>query len=55
MLAMDIARDDTELLVVTENGFGKRTAISDYPVKGRGDMGVQTIKLTEKKGGLAPR
>jgi DNA gyrase subunit A len=53
VLAMDIARDDTELLVVTENGFGKRTLISDYPVKGRGAMGVKTIQLTEKKGGLA--
>jgi DNA gyrase subunit A len=53
VLAMDIARDETDLLVVTENGFGKRTPIADYPVKGRGTMGVQTIKLTEKKGGLA--
>src|SRR5437764_296564 len=35
VLAMDIARDDTELLVVTENGYGKRTAIAEYPVKGR--------------------
>src|SRR5436309_11366282 len=32
VLAMDIARDDTELLVVTENGYGKRTAIAEYPV-----------------------
>ncbi|TML36103.1 MAG: DNA gyrase subunit A [Actinobacteria bacterium] len=53
VLAMDVARDDTELLVVTENGYGKRTAISDYPVKGRGTMGVKTIQLTEKKGALA--
>jgi DNA gyrase subunit A len=53
VLAMDIARDDTELLVVTENGFGKRSAITDYPVKGRGTMGVQTIKLTDRKGALA--
>jgi DNA gyrase subunit A len=52
VLTMDVARDDTELLVVTENGYGKRTAIADYPVKGRGTMGVQTIKLTEKKGGV---
>jgi DNA gyrase subunit A len=43
----------TELLVVTENGYGKRTAIEEYPVKGRGTMGVKTIGLTEKKGGLA--
>jgi DNA gyrase subunit A len=53
VLAMDIARDETDLLVVTENGFGKRTPISDYPVKGRGTMGVQTVKLTDKKGALA--
>ena len=50
---MDVVRPDTELLVVTENGYGKRTAIEEYPVKGRGSMGVKTIGLTEKKGGLA--
>src|ERR671911_398983 len=53
VLAMDVVRPDTELLVVTENGYGKRTAIEDYPVKGRGSMGVKTIGLTEKKGGVA--
>ncbi len=53
VLAMDVVRPDTELLVVTENGYGKRTAIEEYPVKGRGSMGVKTIGLTEKKGGLA--
>src|ERR687894_150319 len=53
VLAMDIARDDAELLVVTENGYGKRTAVAEYPVKGRGAMGVKTIQLTEKKGGVA--
>ena len=53
VLAMDIARDDTELFVVTENGYGKRTPVAEYPVKGRGTKGVLTAKLTEKKGGLA--
>ncbi|HTG50324.1 MAG TPA: DNA gyrase C-terminal beta-propeller domain-containing protein, partial [Gemmatimonadales bacterium] len=53
MLAMDVARDDSELFVVTENGYGKRTAVSEYPVKGRGTKGVLTAKLTAKKGGLA--
>jgi len=53
VLAMDIARNDTELFVVTENGYGKRTPVSDYPIKGRGTKGVLTAKLTEKKGGLA--
>src|SRR5207244_9519304 len=51
--ASDVARDDTELFVVTENCYGKRTAIADYPVKGRGTMGVKTSQLTEKKGALA--
>ncbi len=53
VLAMDIARDDTELFVVTENGYGKRTPVAEYPVKGRGTKGVLTAKLTERKGGLA--
>ncbi|MEO6495885.1 MAG: DNA gyrase subunit A [Solirubrobacteraceae bacterium] len=53
VLAMDVARPEQDLLVVTENGFGKRTAIDDYPIKGRGTMGVKTIALTEKKGALA--
>jgi DNA gyrase subunit A len=53
VLAMDVARPDQDLLVVTENGYGKRTAIDDYPIKGRGTMGVKTIALTDKKGALA--
>jgi len=53
VLAMDIARDDSELFVVTENGYGKRTQVSEYPRKGRGTKGVLTIKLVERKGGLA--
>jgi DNA gyrase subunit A len=31
LLAMDVARPDQELLVVTENGYGKRTSIAEYP------------------------
>jgi DNA gyrase subunit A len=53
VLGMDIARDDSELFVVTENGYGKRTSVAEYPVKGRGTKGVLTAKLTAKKGGLA--
>ncbi|GAC1484610.1 MAG: DNA gyrase subunit A [Solirubrobacteraceae bacterium] len=53
VLAMDVARDEQELLVVTENGYGKRTALADYPRKSRGTMGVKTIALTEAKGALA--
>jgi DNA gyrase subunit A len=53
VIAAEIAHDDSDLLVVTENGFGKRTRISEYPRKGRGGMGVQTVKLTEARGHLA--
>jgi DNA gyrase subunit A len=52
VLAMDVARDDQELLVVTENGYGKRTPIPEYPRKNRGTMGVKTISVTGKKGAL---
>jgi DNA gyrase subunit A len=53
VLAMLVPREDADVFVVTENGYGKRTPIADYPVKGRGTKGVLTVKLTEKKGGLA--
>src|SRR4051812_20628005 len=53
VLAMDVARDDQEMLVVTENGFGKRTPVSEYRKTSRGAKGVQTIRFSEKRGGLA--
>ena len=48
-----IAEDDSDLLVVTDNGYGKRTRVSEYPVKGRGGLGVKTVQLTEARGKLA--
>src|SRR2546425_5440234 len=53
VVAVNIAHDDADVLVVTENGYGKRTRVSDYPVKGRGGLGVKTVQLTEAKGQLA--
>jgi DNA gyrase subunit A len=53
VIAMDVARDDMDMLVVTENGYGKRTQISQYRKTHRGAKGVKTIGLTERKGGLA--
>lgn len=52
VLGMEIAGEDDELLVITENGFGKRTSISDYPVQHRGGQGVYTINMTARKGPL---
>ncbi len=53
VITADIARNDADLLVVTMNGFGKRTRIDQYPVKGRGGLGVKTVQLTEARGQLA--
>jgi DNA gyrase subunit A len=55
VLTMEVIPRDTTaaMLVVTDNGFGKRTALSDYPRKGRDTMGVKTATLTEARGFLA--
>ena len=53
VLGMEIAKPRTELFVITEKGFGKRTPVSDYPDHHRGGQGVFTITMTEKKGLLA--
>ena len=53
VISINIAEDDADLLVVTENGYGKRTRVSEYPTKGRGGMGVKTVQLTEARGQLA--
>jgi DNA gyrase subunit A len=53
VLGMEIAPDGSELFVVTERGYGKRTPVGDYPDQNRGGMGVKTIQVTEKKGRLA--
>jgi DNA gyrase subunit A len=44
--------NEGDLLVVTENGYGKRTKLADYPRKGRGGLGVKTAHLVEGKGRL---
>jgi DNA gyrase subunit A len=53
VIAVSLAKDDSDLLVVTDQGYGKRTLVADYPVKGRGGLGVKTVQLTQAKGQLA--
>jgi DNA gyrase subunit A len=53
VIALSLAKDDSDLLVVTDHGYGKRTLVADYPVKGRGGLGVKTVQLTQAKGQLA--
>ena len=41
------------LLTITENGYGKRTLLSEYPVHGRGGLGVRNYNITDKTGNVA--
>ncbi len=50
VISLLIADPDASVLTVTENGFGKRTEIEEYPLKGRGGMGVISIKTSERNG-----
>ncbi len=47
-----VNREDANLLVVSEKGYGKRSAIADYRITKRGGKGVKTINITEKTGNL---
>lgn len=53
VLGMEVARPGTDLFVITEKGFGKRTPIDEYPEHHRGGQGVYTITMTQKKGLLS--
>ena len=47
-----VAREESDLLVVSQNGYGKRSSIKDYRITKRGGKGVMTLKTTEKTGHL---
>ena len=51
-VGMEMVTIDQEILVVTENGFGKRTSIQEYRKTKRGGKGVKTLTITEKNGTL---
>ena len=44
-----ISNDTEEILVITENGFGKRTIVEEYRKQIRGGKGVKTLNVTDKK------
>jgi len=50
IVGMEVLSHGQTLFAVTENGFGKRTSIDEYPVQKRGGMGVISIKTTERNG-----
>ena len=49
---VSIADDDSDILVVSEKGYGKRSKLDDYRITNRGGKGVKTINITEKTGDL---
>ena len=54
VVGLDVADDasDDEVLVVTENGYGKRTPVNDYRLSNRGGKGIKTATITEKNGNI---
>ncbi|MFZ2586965.1 MAG: DNA gyrase subunit A [Alphaproteobacteria bacterium] len=50
VMAMHILADESHVLTVTQNGYGKLTPATDYPEKGRGTMGVISIQTTSRNG-----
>ena len=52
VVGMDTVKEDSEVLTVTEEGYGKRTAATEYRVQQRGGKGVINMKVTEKTGAV---
>ena len=52
VVSMEVVAGTPSILTVTENGFGKRTRIDEYPLQNRGGKGVITIKTTERNGSV---
>lgn len=49
-IGADIVQDDSEIIVITENGYGKKTHNSEYRTTHRGSKGVKTLNVTDKTG-----
>jgi DNA gyrase subunit A len=52
LLSMSVVREGTYVFTATDRGFGKRTAVERYPVRGRGGLGVIAAKTPDDRGGL---
>ncbi len=50
IIGMILVDEEGSILTATENGYGKRTAVADYPLRGRGGQGVISIKSNERNG-----
>ncbi|MCP3917864.1 MAG: DNA gyrase subunit A [bacterium] len=52
VVGMVVADDTAELLTASEKGYGKRTPMTDYPIKGRGGQGVISIRTSDRNGSV---
>ncbi|CSD99062.1 DNA gyrase subunit A [Vibrio cholerae] len=52
VVSLIVPKTEGDVLTVTENGYGKRTSLSEYPTKGRGTQGVVSIKVSERNGSV---
>ncbi len=52
LLSMEVVREDTFVVTVTDGGFGKRTSVDQWNSQGRGGLGVRAMRLVEKRGSL---
>ncbi len=52
LVGMEKVEESQNVLVITENGYGKQTSISEYRITNRGSKGVKTINITEKNGAI---
>jgi DNA gyrase subunit A len=53
VVGVESSDEGRDLLIISEKGFGKRTSLEEYPVHGRGGMGVKTLNVTDKTGKVA--
>ncbi|MDD7505459.1 MAG: DNA gyrase subunit A [Actinomycetaceae bacterium] len=52
LLTMEVVREDSEVFVVTEGGFAKRTSVEEYRVQGRAGLGIKVANIVEARGDL---
>lgn len=52
VVGIDIIREDTDVLVISDNGYGKRTSVDEYKIQKRGGIGIKTLHVTGKTGNM---
>ncbi|MBR5253681.1 MAG: DNA gyrase subunit A [Bacteroidales bacterium] len=52
VIGMVVAKEDSDILVVSEHGYGKRSKLEEYRITNRGGKGIKTLNITEKTGDL---